>query len=160
MTDTPRPLADRRVRGAVDADVVDAARHVAPAQGGNVRELGREIHQDAVAEARREHRLRRHRPTLGRVMQVVNYLFGILYALIALEIALELFGARDSNGFKQLLDSITAPFLAPFRTLLPIVKSGPSELITGYVIGLVVYVLLHFGLRRLVAMLAEPRPPI
>jgi uncharacterized protein YggT (Ycf19 family) len=162
MPDTPlsTPIADRRVRGAVDSDVVHAAISEAPVHGEGVRELGREIHQDAVSEARREHRVRRHRPALGRAMQVVNYLFGALYALIILEVALELLGARDANGFKHLLDQLTAPFLSPFRTLLPIFKTGPNELITGYLIALVVYFFLHLGLRRLAAMLAEPRPSL
>ena len=160
MANTPMPIADRRVRGAVDADVVHAALDESPVHDDRVRELGREIHGDAVVEAQREHRHRRYRPALGRALQVVNYLFGTLYAIIALVIALEAFGARDSNGFKQLLDGVSGPFLAPFRTLLPIVTNGASQVMTGYLVALVVYMLLHLAVRKIIIMVAQPRPSI
>jgi uncharacterized protein YggT (Ycf19 family) len=160
MANTPLPVADRRVRGAVDADVVHAALDDGPVHGDRVRQLGREIHGDALIEAQREHRHRRYRPALARALQVVNYLFGALYAIIALEIALEAFGARDSNGFKHLLDQLSGPFLAPFRTLLPIMTSDASQFIPGYLVALVVYFLIHLGLRKIIVMIAQPRPSI
>jgi uncharacterized protein YggT (Ycf19 family) len=85
-----------------------------------------------------------------RAHQIVSYVFGALYALIGLEIALELLGANDRNTFKQLLDGLTAPFLAPFRTLLPDVQSGRYELVVSYIAALIVYMLLHWGVQRLI----------
>jgi uncharacterized protein YggT (Ycf19 family) len=92
-----------------------------------------------------------------RTYQIVAYVFAALYALIALEIALELLGANDRNAFKQLLDGLTAPFLAPFRTLLPDVQAGGYELVVSYVAALVVYMLLHWGVRRLIDVAFDRR---
>lgn len=92
-----------------------------------------------------------------RTHQIVGALFGVLYVLIGLEIALELLGANDRNPFKQLLDGITGPFLMPFRTLLPDVEAGRYQLVVSYVVALVVYVLLQMGVRRLIDVVFERR---
>jgi uncharacterized protein YggT (Ycf19 family) len=90
-------------------------------------------------------------------MQLVDYLFGLLYVLIAFELVLELLGARDSNAFKDFLDSATAPFLAPFKTLLPAMKSGSNELMLSYVIALAVYALIHVAIHKLFLNIARPQ---
>lgn len=100
--------------------------------------------------------MQRERVT-ARVMQVVHYLFGVLYALIGLEFVLEIFGARDRNAIKRFLDALTEPFLGPFRTLLPTFEVGGSEVIFSYVVALVVYGLLHLALYKAAKMVAHPR---
>jgi uncharacterized protein YggT (Ycf19 family) len=97
---------------------------------------------------------------VARAMQVVTFLFGMLYTAIGFEIVLEALAARDRNGFKQFLDAITDPFLSPFRTLLPTFSLGGSELIFSYVVALVVYVLLHLGIRKIARMIVDPRPTV
>lgn len=93
---------------------------------------------------------------INRVMQVVSYLFGILYALIGFQFMLELFAARDRNGVKQFLDAVTAPFLGPFRTLLPSMEIGGSELIFSYIVALLVYASIHLAINRLAKIMATP----
>jgi uncharacterized protein YggT (Ycf19 family) len=93
----------------------------------------------------------------ARGFSVVDYAFGALYVLIAIEIVLELFAARDSNAFKQFLDTITAPFLKPFVGLLPTVSVGRAELELSFVAALFAYALLHYGLRRLLLLVVRPR---
>jgi uncharacterized protein YggT (Ycf19 family) len=77
--------------------------------------------------------------------------------LIGFEFVLEVFAARDRNGFKQLLDALTDPFLGPFRTLLPTFSVGGSEVIFSYVVALLVYATIHLGLYRLAKIVVAPR---
>jgi uncharacterized protein YggT (Ycf19 family) len=118
--------------------------------------LGRDLRHDAVAEAvdgrSAEQRIR----VVARLSQIIDYFFGALYAAIAFEFALEMFAARDRNAFKQFLDAVTGPFLAPFRTLLPSFAIGGSEIIFSYVVALIAYALLHVGLKRLATIATDP----
>lgn len=95
---------------------------------------------------------------VARIMQVVDYLFGVLYVLIGFEFVLEFAAARDGNAFKQFLDALASPFLDPFRTLLPTFSLGGSQLIASYLVALITYAVLHAGLRRLARMATEPAP--
>lgn len=83
---------------------------------------------------------------VANISQVIDYAFCVLYGLLALLIALELIGAREGSGFKQLLNTVTAPFLAPFKGLMPDPAVGSFQLMTSYIIGLVVYLLLHMAI--------------
>lgn len=72
--------------------------------------------------------------------------------MIGLEIALELFGARQSSSFKRFLDTVSAPFLGPFRGLMPDPAVGSLQLMLSYIVALVVYCLLHAALNRLMRL--------
>jgi uncharacterized protein YggT (Ycf19 family) len=97
---------------------------------------------------------------VARVSQVIDYLFYLVYGLISLEIMLELLGARESSGFKNLIDNLTAPLLAPFRNLMPDPSSGPFQLRLSYIIALAVYLLLHLAINGLLRLLAHKKTAI
>jgi len=90
--------------------------------------------------------------TASRVSQFVDYAFFLVYSLIGLEIALELFGARQGSGFKRFLDAVTMPLLAPFRGLLPDPAMGSLQLMLSYVAALAVYAILHQAIKRLLRL--------
>src|SRR5689334_953253 len=69
-----------------------------------------------------------------RVSQVADYAFYVVYGLIGLETALELFGARQASGFKRFLDTLTWPLLAPFKGLMPDPSVGSMQLMLSYVV--------------------------
>jgi len=91
----------------------------------------------------------------ARVSQVVDYIFYLIYSLIALEIVLELLGARETNTFKRFIDALTAPLLMPFNTLMPDLAQGRFQLKVSYLVALLVYVLLHFAVNGLLRLLAH-----
>lgn len=83
---------------------------------------------------------------VSRVSQVIDYLFFVLYGLIGLLIVLEMLGARQGSGFKQFIDLITKPFLAPFKGLMPDPSVGSFQLMISYIIGLGIYILIHLAI--------------
>lgn len=95
--------------------------------------------------------------SVSRVAQVIDYVFFLVFSLIGLEIVLELLGARQSSGFKQFLDAVTAPLVQPFAGLLPNPSFRSAQLMLTHVAALVVYAILHQAIRRLVRILAGPR---
>jgi hypothetical protein len=120
-----------------------------------VASVARDLKQNAVHEvAATEGEISRARG-VARLSQVVNYVFGLIYGLLGLLIVLELLGARESNGFKQFLDIVTSPLVAPFKGLMPDPRVGNYQLMLSYIIGLVVYGLLHLAVKGLLRLTAE-----
>jgi uncharacterized protein YggT (Ycf19 family) len=100
------------------------------------------------------------KPALAaRATQILDYVFFVIYALIGLEIFLELAAARDANAFKRLVDTISFPFLAPFRSLFRDPAIGDSRIMFSYVAALIVWILIHFGLRGLFRLIGRKRSP-
>jgi uncharacterized protein YggT (Ycf19 family) len=98
--------------------------------------------------------------TAARISQVADYVFGAIYALIALEILLELLAARENNSFKNFVDTLTAPLLLPFKNLVTEPSIGQSQLKLSYFIALVVYIMLHLAVNGLLRMLAHRKTAI
>jgi len=96
----------------------------------------------------------------ARVSQVVDYVFYLIYSLIALELLLELLGARETNSFKRFIDALTAPLLMPFNTLMPDLAQGRFQLKVSYLVALLVYVLLHFAINGLLRLLAHRKTAV
>jgi uncharacterized protein YggT (Ycf19 family) len=106
--------------------------------------------------ARDEVALGRYR-ALGAVSGVVNFVFAVIYVIVGARILLELLGANESNRFKELVDRLSAPFLAIFDGLLPNIQFERFVLPLSFVFALVVYALIHYGIRRLLWAIAYRR---
>jgi hypothetical protein len=122
--------------------------------------LARELKHNAVHEVGvAESELARGR-TVARVSQVIDYVFYVLYGLIGLQIALELLGAREGSGFKQFMNSVTAPLLAPFRGLVADPAVGSFQFMLSYVIALGVYALLHLAINGALRIVATRKTAV
>jgi uncharacterized protein YggT (Ycf19 family) len=95
-----------------------------------------------------------------RASQIVDYGFYLVYGVVGLEIVLELLGARQANGFKRFLDTLTWPLLGPFRGLMPDPAVGSMQLMLSYVVALVVFMLLHMAASGLFRLFAERKSSI
>ena len=159
LLDEERRLASHQeVKASIDDDVnarikQESAR-VAPKESAEVAGVAQELKQKSVHEAvSTERELGRGR-TAARISQVVDYVFYLIYGLIALEFLLGLMGARASNGFVQFIGTITRPLLAPFERIVGTPSSGAFQVRISYLFALVVHVLLHLAINgafRLVA---------
>jgi uncharacterized protein YggT (Ycf19 family) len=95
---------------------------------------------------------RRH-DALGRTAQVLDYLFGLLYALLSIRLVLELIQARKSTGFVQLIVTLTSPFYAPFKGIVANdTLDGTHPIVWPIVIAIVAYMILHAGVRGLLRL--------
>jgi uncharacterized protein YggT (Ycf19 family) len=96
----------------------------------------------------------------ARVSQVVDYMFYVVYGIIGVEIVLDAIGARQSAGFKQFVDAIASPFLAPFRGLMPTPGIGSFRLMLSYIVAIGVYVLLHMAVNGLLRLLVHRKTAV
>jgi len=157
--DARRIAQHERIKERLEADVhgriADRARTSSPAEQADIQSVAGELKRKAAAEVVETEAELHQARRLGRVAQVVDYLFFLIYSGVGLEIGLELLGARQRSGFKQLLDHLTGPFLRPFRGLMPDPSLGPLQLMVSYIVALLVYALLHLAVKKLLRLLAH-----
>jgi uncharacterized protein YggT (Ycf19 family) len=153
-----RQASHQEVKASIDEDVKarikqESAR-VQPEEAAAVAGAAQELKQKAVHEAvGTERELERGR-TAARISQVVDYIFYLIYGLIALEFLLGLMGARSGNGFVQFIGALTRPLLAPFERIVGTPAAGAHQFRISYLFALVVYILIHLAINgafRLVA---------
>jgi uncharacterized protein YggT (Ycf19 family) len=120
-----------------------------------IESVAHELKHEAIREVSATESELSRAKQVARISQVINYVFGLIYGLIGLLIALELLGARQSSGFKQFIDTVTWPLVGPFKGLMPDPSVGNFQLMLSYIIGLIVYGLLHLAVRGLLRLFAE-----
>lgn len=160
-----RAVQHESVKAEIESDV--NAEIAAHAQGASATEARREAQiadefrskaVDEVIDTERE--VERSRG-LARVSQVIDFVFYVLYALLGLRLLLELLAARRSAGFFQFIASVTDPFYAPFKGIVPSpTADGGHRLTVPIIIAIIVYLLLHLGIKALLRMIAHRRTQI
>jgi uncharacterized protein YggT (Ycf19 family) len=153
-----RKAAHQEVKAAIDEDVnariKQESTRVEPKEAAEVAGAAQELKHSAVREAvGTERELVRGR-SAARISQVVDYIFYLIYGLIALEFLLGLMGARPGNGFVQFIGAITRPLLAPFERIVGTPAAGGHQFRLSYLFALIVYILIHLAINgafRLVA---------
>ena len=97
---------------------------------------------------------------LARISQIIDYLFYVVYTLLAIRLVLALIAAQSSNGFVQLIRTVTDPFYSLFRGIVASPSAGGFTLVLPIVIAIIVYALLHAGITRLLRLIAHRRTEI
>lgn len=148
------------VREKVHAEISRQADDIRPREQQTAEALAGSLKRSAVREvAETEASIARAR-TIARVSQVVDYVFFLIYGIIALEIVLEALGARDNAGFKQFIDTLSAPLLAPFEGLMADPGAGSSRFMISYVVALIVYFLIHLAVKGLLRLFVQKKTTI
>lgn len=144
----------------VNARITQEAATSSPAEHAEVKSVAAGLKHKATAEvAETEGELSRAR-SVTRMSQVVDYVFYVIYGVIGLEIALDLFGARQASAFKRFLDGVTYPVLGPFRGLMHDPALGSVKLMFSYIVAVVVYVLLHLAINGVLRLFAQRKSSI
>jgi hypothetical protein len=98
----------------------------------------------------------RRREAVVRIARLLDYVFGLLYTLLGIRLVLELIGARKGTGFVGFVDSLTGPFYAPFKGIVPSdTLDGSHPVVWSLVIAIVAYMLLHGAIRGLLHLFAR-----
>jgi hypothetical protein len=148
------------VREKVHAEIARQADDIGPREQQTAEVLASSLKQKAVREvAATEHEIDRTR-TVARVSQVVDYVFYLIYGLISLEIVLEALGARENAGFKQFVDTLSGPLLAPFEGLMADPAAGNYRFTISYLFALVVYFLVHLAVKGLLRLFIQKKTTV
>lgn len=161
-----RAVQHESVKAEIESDVnAEIAAHAATRpRATDLRreaEIADEFRSKAVDEVVETEREVERSRGLARVSQVIDFVFYVIYALLGLRLLLELLAARRSAGFFQFIESVTDPFYAPFRGIVasPTAEGG-HRLTVPIIIAMIVYLLLHVGIKALLRMIAHRRTEI
>ena len=150
-----------RVERDVNADIAVQAGRATPAESLRIAGVAGSLRGKAIDEVVGTDREVRRSRGLARFSQVVDYLFYLVYGLLAIRLVLGMIAARSSAGFVQFNHTVTAPFYALFRG---IVASPTSEdggtLAVPIVIAIIAYAMLHLAIKGLLRMIAHRRTEI
>ncbi len=104
--------------------------------------------EEAFRLHQEERRLRaaRQNTTFDWIINSIFWLAGILELLLLMRFLLRLFGANPENAFAQLINNLSAPFIAPFSTLFisPTSEGAANIFDVNIVIAIVAYALLSY----------------
>lgn len=150
----------RDVREKVHSEISRTTDEQGPADHADAGALAESLRRKAVHEVAAAESELAHGQAAARASQVVDYLFFIVYGIIGLEIALDAIGARRTAGFKEFIDAIASPLLAPFKGLLPTPGVGPFRFMLSYIVALVVYVLLHMAVNGLFRLIVHRKTAV
>jgi YggT family protein len=80
------------------------------------------------------------------VVNSIYWVVGMLEILLGLRFALRFFGANPQNEFARMINSLSAPFIAPFSTLFisPTSDGGANIFDVNILIAITVYALLSY----------------
>lgn len=92
-----------------------------------------------------------------KVNGIVWFLFGVLEVIIGMRVVLKLLGADPANAFASFIYDLAYPFLVPFFGIVSEPQpTSNSVLETSSIIAMVVYLLVAWGITRLLSLIMIP----
>ena len=154
-------LAKAQAEGEVQTEIAKQAAQTPRGERERIGELAGEFRARAVDEVRETEREVTRARGVARVSQIIDYIFFVIYGLLALRFLLALLAARSSAGFVRFIVAVTDPLYRPFRGIVssPSTDSGHT-LMVPLIIAIVVYLLLHLAINGLLRILAQRKTAI
>ena len=148
------------VKSEVGGEIATEAERPTRNQTEQIDNIAGDMRQKAVAEiatTQREVELGR---TLARISQVIDYIFFIIYGLLGIRLVLALFAAKNTADFVQFIRSVTDPFYAPFKGIVPSPSVEGFTLALPIIIALFAYVLLHLAINGLLRLFVHRKTTV
>lgn len=135
------------VKAEVGGEIAAEATRPTASEAEHIDDVAGSLRQKAVHEVvNTQGEIERGR-FFARVSQVVDYIFFLIYGLLAIRLMLALFAANNNAEFVQLIKSLTDPLYAPFKGIVPsLTADGGFTLALPIVVAIVVYMLLHLAI--------------
>ena len=150
-----------QVEGEVQSEIADQASVPAAGEPQRIQQVAGEFRSKAVDEVIDTEREVERGRGAARVSQVIDYIFYVIYGLLAMRFLLALMAARSTAGFVQFIVTVTYPFYEPFRGIVASPRTGDGHtLLLPIVIAIIAYVLLHLAINGLLRMLAHRKTAI
>jgi len=151
-----------QVEGEVNAEIADkASQGPPPGEERKIEEVADRFRSKAVDEVVSTEREVERGRGAARVSQFVDYIFYLIYALLAMRFVLALIAAKSQAGFVQFIVTVTNPFYGPFRGIAnsPTTNEGHTFLVPA-VVAIVAYVMLHLAINGILRMMAHRKTEI
>jgi uncharacterized protein YggT (Ycf19 family) len=165
-TDEARQLAQHEqikthIEHGVNADIEERTDRPDAAEVPRLDSVARNLRGGAIDEVAGKDREVKRARDLARGSGFIDYAFYLIYGLLAIRLVLAMVAARSSNGFVQLIATITNPFYAPFKGIVPSPSlDGGFTLVVPIIIAILVYALLHAAINGFLRMIANRKTEI
>jgi uncharacterized membrane protein len=150
-----------QVEGEVQAEIADQAQAPVAGESQRIQQVAGDFRSKAVNEVVDTEREVERGRGAARVSQIIDYIFYVIYGLLAMRFLLALLAARSTAGFVQFIVTVTNPFYAPFKGIVasPSTDQGHT-LLMPIIVAIIAYVLLHLAINGLLRMLAHRKTQI
>ena len=149
------------VESDVNSEIAARADRTTPAEAKKMEQVAGDFRGKAINEVVETDREVERARGMARFSQVVDYIFYVVYALLAIRLLLALMAARSTAGFVQFIRTVTDPLYAPFRGIVASPSAeGGFTLALPIVIAIIVYALLHAGINGLLRLIAHRKTQI
>lgn len=154
-------LAKAQAEGEVQAEIAEQAAETPRGERERIGAVAGEFRAQAVDEVIETDREVKRARGMARISQIVDYIFFVIYGLLALRFLLALLAARSSAGFVRFIVAVTDPFYRPFRGIVASPSTdGGHTLMVPLIIAIVVYLLLHLAINGLLRIIAHRKTAI
>lgn len=145
----------------VNSDIAERADQSTAEDTAQIDRVATDMRSSAIDDAAGQGRELSRARGAARISQVIDYLFYVVYGLLAIRLVLALIAANASNGFVRFIHTVTDPFYALFRGIVgsPTAEGG-FTLAVPIVIAIAVYALLHFAINGLLRMLVHRKTAV
>jgi uncharacterized protein YggT (Ycf19 family) len=149
------------IEAEVGSEIADQADRTTPAESARIENIAGDFRGKAIQEVVETEREVGRSRTVARISQVIDYIFFIVYALLAIRLVLALLAARPGAGFVQFIYALTDPLYAPFKGIVASPRTdGGNVLAWPIVIALIVYAVLHAIINGLLRLLAHRKTEV
>lgn len=93
-----------------------------------------------------------------KAVNIIYYVAGLLEVLLVFRFLFRLLGANPDSGLVTFINSVTAPFMAPFNLIFPTSVVGGSAFEWPVLLAMAVYALIAFGIVQLINVFIARAP--
>lgn len=148
------------VKSEVGGEIAYEAERPNASQAREVDEIAHGMREKAVNEVVQTERDVERGRFFARVSQIVDYVFFLIYGLLAIRLILEMFGAKESAGFVKFIKSATGLLYAPFNGIVPSPSDNGFTLALPIIVAIVVYMLLHLAINGILRIFVHRKTTI
>ena len=148
------------VEGDVNAEIAGRAERTTRPEAQRMEQVAGEFRGKALDEVVETEREVERGRGAARISQVVDFIFWVIYALLAIKFLLALLGANRRAGFVQFINTVSDPFYAPFSGIVAEPTAGGARFALSILLAIVVYAVLHLGINKLLRLVAYRKTEI
>jgi uncharacterized protein YggT (Ycf19 family) len=153
---SPHVIAE--VGDEVERDIAAKGAVPAPGEPARIERVAANLRGAAIDDVVRTERDVAAARITGRIAQVLDYLFALVYALLGVRFLLAFLAARSGAGFTRFVTTVTDPLYAPFRNIVDGLRLGGGHVVAlSIVVAVIAYGLLHLATRGLLGVIAKRR---
>lgn len=94
---------------------------------------------------------------IARIKQIVYFVVGVINVMLLMRFVFLALGASEASGFIRLIYGLSQPFVMPFLGIFGEPSLGASVFEWASLIAIAIYMLLAYGISRIIELMYAPR---